>query len=95
VAVLEKLPERQIIDGYKGVLDFYLWKGIPVCRKWPVWRPRTPTPAEKATQDAFAYINHTWTSLDPAIKQAWEQMASGTGLTAKDLSVRAYLLGTP
>lgn len=93
MAVLDVLPEQQIIDGFKGVLDFYLWKGIPVARKWPVWMPRIPTPTEATNQQAFSYINKLWKDLPPNIKQTWNDMASDTSLTGKDLSVRAYMQG--
>lgn len=93
MAKLIALPEQHIIDGFKGVLDFYVWKDIACARKWPVWRPRAPYPAEAINQQAFAYINKLWSTLPPNIKTAWNDLASGTGLTGKDLSVRAYMAG--
>jgi len=94
MAVLQQLPEQEIIDGFKGVIDFYLWNGIPCARKWPTYRPRIPSPQEQASRDAFAYANSQWTLLSPEVKAQWNQMAGGTGLTGKDLSVRAYMQGT-
>lgn len=90
---LKELPNRQTIDGFKGVIDFYLWKGIPCARKWPTHKPRAPYPLEHRNQQAFAYINRLWASLSPALKEAYNQMASGTPYTGKDLSVIAFMSG--
>lgn len=93
MATLKKMPPQAIIDGLKGTLDYYYWKDIPCVRKWPVWRPRTPGPAEAANQQDFAYINKAWKTLPANIKAQWSSMAGGTGLTGKDLAVRAYMKG--
>lgn len=94
MAKLLRMPSQAIIDLFAGVIDFYLWKGIPCARAWPRYKPRTPSPIELANQQAFAYVNQQWASLDIAIKEQWNAMAGGTHLTGKDLSVRAYLKGT-
>lgn len=93
MATLKQMPHQSIIDGFKGVLDFYEWKGIPCVRKWPVWKPRDPTPPEKVNQDAFSYINKAWKALPANIKTAWNDMARQTSLTGKDHYVRAYMTG--
>jgi len=93
MAKLDKLPSQEIIDGFKGVLDFYLWMGIPVCRAWPIYRPHEPSAAERAAQERFSYINKLATTVDPLIRQAFVDMAIGTSFTWKDLYVKAYLSG--
>lgn len=93
MAKLGAMPAQHIIDGFKGVIDFYYWRGIPCARKWPVWKPRTPTPPEKWNQDAFAYCNRLWGSLSLTVKTAFYKMAEGTTLTAKDWFVRVYMKG--
>jgi len=94
MAVLERLPEQQIIDGFKGVIDFYLWKGIPCARKWPTWRPYRFSPVQQENQAAFAYAVALWPTLDPIVKAQWNSMAGGTARTGRDLFLRAYLKGT-
>lgn len=93
IAVLTELPSQAIIDGFKGHIDFYLWKGIPCCRKWPVYRPRAPYPGEALNQGAFAYINRLWSQLPANIQALYRDMAVGTPLTGKDLLVMAYMKG--
>lgn len=94
MATLRRMPHQVIIDLFAGTLDFYYWKGIPCVRKWPVWKPRPPTPPELANQQSFSYINKAWAALPPNIKRQWNSMASGTHLTGKDLMVRSYMKGS-
>lgn len=93
MTVLTALPSQAIINGFKGTVDFYLWKGVACARKWPRWRRRTATPEEAANQDAFRYINQVAGSLDPYIIAQYQAMAAGTPFTWKDLLVRAYMKG--
>ncbi len=93
MAVLTHMPSRVIIDGFKGKVDFYLWKGIPVARKWPIWRPRDPTPDELANQTDFKLINQIASTLPAEIIEAYREMAVSTPFTWKDLLVRGYMRG--
>lgn len=90
---LDKLPDQEKIDQFKGKIDFYLWKGIPVARRWPKWEPRGSTPAEASNQAAFRYINQIFQSLPPVIKDAYRQMAAQTTRTNKDVAVSLYMMG--
>lgn len=90
---LDKMPPQYIIDGFKGVIDFYYWKGIPCARKWPVWRARQPTPDEASNQEDFAYINKLWRTLPANLIEAYNAWATPTTLTGKDWFVRAYMKG--
>lgn len=93
MAVLERLPAQEIIDNLKGVVDYYYWKGIPCCRKWPHWPKRQPHPDEKINQDAFAYVNRQVKHVPPYLRQQFQAMTAGTVLTWKDIFVRAYMAG--
>jgi len=93
VAVLKQLPHQDIISGFKGVIDFYLWKGKPCARKWPRHGKRTPYPEEAANQERFAYANRLWPTLPEAIRNVYIQMAVGTRWRGQDLWVRAYMKG--
>lgn len=93
MAVLDQLPSLAIIDGFKGTIDFYLWKGVPCARMWPIHGKRQPYPDEAAGQQAFSYINKAATTLDPFIIDQYKRMAVGTPLTWKDLLVRSYMKG--
>lgn len=93
MAIITALPSRQVIDGFKGTIDFYLWRGIPCVRKWPIWRKRKAHPAELANQQQFAAIQRAWKYVDGTSRQAFQDMAAGTGLTARDVYTRAAVKG--
>jgi len=90
---LTALPSEAIISSFKGKIDYYLWKGIPCCRKWPRWAPREPYPLEKINQDAFAYAMKSWKLQPEWLKVQWQRMAQGTPWRAQDLFLKAYMKG--
>lgn len=95
MVVLARLPEQAIIDGFKGTVDFYMYKDTACARSWPHYYPRTPTAPERANQDAFAYINRVARDLPPYILDQFKRMAQSTPFTWKDLLVRSYIRGIP
>lgn len=93
MARLTELPSQWLIDSWKGNVDFYLWKGIPVARKWPYHPPRSPTPAELAHQLAFKYILNLLPSINSSVINLYKLHAEGYYLTWRDYLTRAYLKG--
>lgn len=87
------MPSQAIIRGFKGAIDFYLWKGIPCARAWPKHKPRAPFALESRNQQDFAYINRLWSQLPGNIQAIYNDMAVGTPLTGKDFLVMAYMKG--
>lgn len=90
---LGALPNQAIIGGFKGKIDFYLWKGIPCARRWPRWRKRKASPAEAAAQEAFAYINQMAAFIPTFIRAQYVRQVTGTPFSWKDLLVKAYISG--
>lgn len=93
MAKLKVLPHQDIIDGFKGKVDFYLWMGIPVARMWPVWRKRAPYPSELANQQDFTRINQAAITMPLEFITAYTELAQGTPFTWKDLMVRSFMRG--
>jgi hypothetical protein len=93
MAKLNAMPDKGTIDAMKGCVDFYLWKGIPVARKWPKYPKRAPSAREAQVQSDFAYINKLASQLPEAIIDQYKKMAVGTDFTWKDLLVRGYMHG--
>lgn len=93
MAIVTELPGQKIIDGFKGVLDFYYYMGIPCVRSWP----RSPGKSRNANVEAqwerFAYASQTWDELSPFVKAAYKRLADSCGLHAKDWFTRGYLSG--
>lgn len=93
MARLNAMPNKEIVDTFKGVIDFYLWKGIPCARSWPRYKPRQASPDEAAVQSDFSYINKLASQLPEDIIDQYKAMAVGTPFTWKDLLVRGYMGG--
>lgn len=93
MARLIALPGQAIISGLKGKVDFYLWKGIPCARKWPIWPDRKPYPLEKIAQDTFAYSVKSWPAQPEFLRSQFQRMAAGTPFSPRDLFMRSYLSG--
>ncbi|MBA7694179.1 hypothetical protein ES703_102786 [subsurface metagenome] len=90
---LATLPDRETIDKYKGLLDYYLWMGIPVVRKWPMHPPRIPYPPEKINQDRLAYVMRLTPTFPANIKQSYADLPTHRYFRWQDWAVRAYIAG--
>ena len=80
-----------IIRGFRGTLDYYVWKGIACVRKWPRSPGHKRAPAVEAQWPAFTMATQLWVKLSPEVQDAYNRMAAGTHLSGRDLSVKCYL----
>jgi len=72
------------IQKFRGVIDFYYWKGIPCARSWPN-KPKHPrTPAQVATWSAFADMMTWKKTLTTAHILQWRSMNLPIGRSAED-----------
>jgi hypothetical protein len=104
MATLKILPHQNIIDGFRGKIDFYLYhptcdpesrgEGIAVARKWPRSPGHLRSAAVMAQWPLFTEVAQSWATLSDTIKGAWKELASGTTLTGKDLYTRYYITGS-
>ncbi|GAH42548.1 unnamed protein product [marine sediment metagenome] len=93
MAKLTVMPQQAIIDGFKGSLDFYYWMGIPVVRAWPKSPGKARSPAVEAQWPLFTIAAQEWKKLSPIVQDAYRQLATNSGLTGRDMQVRAYITG--
>jgi len=93
MAKIARLPGEKIISGFKGTLDYYLYMGLAVVRKWPSSPGHKRTPAVEAWWMPFGYASQEWKRLSPDIRRAFGIMAGDSGLSDKDMFQRAYLKG--
>lgn len=93
MAKLVKLPSLATISGFKGVIDFYIHDGVPCARKWPRSPGHRRAPAVVAQWAAFSYSAWQWNNLSPEIQDAYKALASGTGLSGRDMFTRSYITG--
>jgi len=87
---LAGVPPRGVVLGFKGIIDYYSWKGIPVARRWP----RSPTqprslPVQEQWPD-FKAITQGFKTMDVTVVGALSSMANGSQLTTKDIAVQLF-----
>ncbi|MBA7643919.1 hypothetical protein ES703_51653 [subsurface metagenome] len=93
MAVITSMPSEAIISGYRGSLDYYYNMGLACVRRWPRSPGHLRTPAVMSTWEAFAYASRLWKLLSPEVQRSYEELATGTGLSGRDMAERAYLKG--
>lgn len=93
MAIITAMPHQAIIDGFKGFVDFYYYMGIAVARAWPKSPGKHRSPAVSAQWPAFTYAAQEWKNLSPAMQAFYNELATNSGLSGRDMQVRAYLTG--
>ncbi len=103
MAKLKVLPHQAIIDGFRGKVDFYQYhptcdpenrgEGIAVARKWPRSPGHLRSAAVMAQWPAFTTAAQSWLLVPEEVQMYFKKMASGTGLSGRDMFTRAYLTG--
>jgi len=91
VAKIGKLPGAAVISGFKGVIDYYVWKGIACVRQWPRSPGHWRAPAVMAQWSAFAEASKLWNELSPEVQEAYKRMAAGTSWSGRDAFTKSYL----
>ncbi|GAG55069.1 unnamed protein product [marine sediment metagenome] len=91
MAKIAALPAMSVISGFKGVIDYYMWKGIACVRKWPRSPGHLRAPAVEAQWPAFTEASKIWVTLSPEVQDAYNRMAAGTHMSGRDIQVKTYL----
>lgn len=87
MAVLKQLPEKEIILGLKGVVDFACWKGVFYARKWPAYTGYNKLPGPAANQPAYGYISQQAKAITPTVLAAYQALADATQRTFRDYQI--------
>ncbi|TEU08463.1 MAG: hypothetical protein E3J25_11965 [Anaerolineales bacterium] len=87
MARIDALPSIKIIRGLKGILDFYVWKGLPCVRAWPRYRPAKQTAASLAAALVFGAIVKSYGLLGDLPLEAYRNDALDQTRTARDIMV--------
>ena len=90
MAKLLQLPEAAIIDGFRGVLDFYVWKGIPCVRSWPQNKASGFTPGALLNQPILARSARLKRFISPSLKVGLDRYRSGGNYVWADVHTAAY-----
>lgn len=87
------MPSLKVINGFKGVLDFYVHDGLACVRSWPRSPGPHRAPAVQAGWPAFTWSVKNWPNLSPIVQEAYRQLAAGTNMTARDIFMKSYMKG--
>lgn len=93
MAKLARLPSLAVINGFKGLIDFYVNMGIPCARSWPKSPGHDRAPAVQEQWPAFTWAASNWNSLSPEVQDAYKQLASGTNMTPRDIFTKSFING--
>ncbi|MBA7627009.1 hypothetical protein ES703_34470 [subsurface metagenome] len=93
MAKIKSMVADEVISGFKGKLDFYVHRGQPCVRMWPRSPGKRRSAAVEAQWPLFAVAAKLWDQIPEDIRAAYEQMATDTGLSARDMATRAYISG--
>lgn len=84
------LPSQSIIDGMRGVLDFYEDLGLFVVRSWPRNKAGPQTEPAIAAQPIFARSARLKALFSATIETAARRYTLGGSGTWQDAMTRAY-----
>jgi hypothetical protein len=88
------MPDSEVRAACTGLVDFYFWKGVPVARRWPRFKPREPSAAEAASQSRFSVVATATGNIGTPVKEAWQALGTTTGTTWVDMFRNNALGGT-
>lgn len=81
--------EPETIRAFRGVLDFYYWRGLHLVRSWPR-KPVLPrSPAVQATAQEFKENVQALSDLPAPFRSQAMAAVAGTDWTWRDLWVSA------
>ena len=89
MARLTALPEIDVIHGFKGVIDFYLWRGLACARMWPRNPKSYHSAATIAAAATFGAISRAFALLANSALSAFKEDAADQTRTARDIYMSA------
>ena len=90
MAIIKHMVAQKVIDGFKGVIDFYLYMGVPCVRSWPRSQGKSQTPASVAQQPMFTYVQKLRPQVSAFVQDNYKTLAMDCGLHKWDWFMRGY-----
>lgn len=72
-----KAISATMVKNLAGVIDFYYWRGIPICRRWPKLTKKPPTEGVLASRAAFVQSRADLRLVSAGVREVWAQSAVG------------------
>jgi len=86
VVRLERLPDRNTIHAFRGVVDFCVWRGQPYARMWPRRSLQPRQPGEVRSSDLFRVVVKMTVGLPPQVLDVYKaRLPSGVSETWVDV----------
>lgn len=91
MAKIKKMPGLKIINGFKGILDYYFYMGIACVRKWPSKPTKIRSEAVRAQWANWRFASQTWNKLSQEVRAAYCFTAQESNLTGRDLYMKSFI----
>jgi len=91
MASLESLPSLEIIQGYKGVIDYFVTRGIPCARRWPRYSKSRMSASSLQAAALFGQIVQAYALLPANVKQELSLEAADQPRSGRDIWVSGVL----
>ncbi len=94
MAKISKVPNLKIIRKFRGILDFYEWKGIPCVRGWPI-KSGIITAGMRKRNVVFTTAVHEYNKLSDQERLYWRTQVWKPGISGRDVFLKNYLKSHP
>jgi len=84
------MPGKDIIDGFRGTLDFYVSRGVICVRAWPRGKNAGIAPGALLYQPAFARVNRLKKHVSATLQTAYNRYTVGGSNTWADQCIVTY-----
>jgi hypothetical protein len=91
---LNTLPDTATIVASRQKIDFYLWKGIPVARRWPRYTPYEHSSRQVLGMNRFRVAAKATGAISSRVQEPMMALHAGAGVTWID-HFRALAVGKP
>lgn len=93
MAIIKHMLGEKVISGFRGVIDYYYYMGVPCVRRWPRSPGPRRAPPVMAQWPIFTSAVQLWRTAPQEVRDACQTMAGDSGLSARDLFMRCYMSG--
>jgi len=81
----------EMIDAFKGSVDFYYWKNIPVARSWPGKIKQPYTTGQNFRRLLFKSVSEALHKLEDNVINSYKLMSQNISYSWRDLYFKIYL----
>jgi len=81
----------EMIDAFRGSVDFYYWKNIPVARSWPGKIQQPFTPGQNFRRQLFKSVSENLHKLEDNVIKSYKLMSQNISYSWRDLYFKIYL----